>query len=131
MLYHDEIGSYKDTLNRIKAIATFITNELKVPEEVQKNTLRAAEICKFDLVTAMVDEFTDLQGVIGEYYAKNAGENEVVAKAINEHYMPRHADGELPQSDVGAIVAISDKLDTLASFLPSSAFQPVHKTHIV
>ena len=116
VLYHDEIGSYKDKLNRIKAIATFITNELKVPEEVQKNTLRAAEICKFDLVTAMVDEFTDLQGVIGEYYAKNAGENEVVAKAINEHYMPRHADGELPQSDVGAIVAISDKLDTLASF---------------
>src|SRR5699024_4628701 len=74
---------------------------------------RAAEICKFDLTTNMVNEFTELQGIIGEKYALEFGEDKDVAKAIREHYLPDHADGELRVSLIGSIVSVADKLDTI------------------
>ena len=76
---------------------------------------RAAEISKFDLVTHMIYEFPELQGVMGEKYARMLGEDEAVAAAVNEHYMPRAA-GEVPSTFTGAVVALADKLDTIASF---------------
>src|SRR5699024_4453276 len=71
------------------------------------------EICKFDLVTSMVNEFTELQGIMGEIYAVYNGEDESVARAISEHYLPKQADGPLPETDEGALVSIADKIDTI------------------
>ncbi|MCU9613909.1 glycine--tRNA ligase subunit beta [Caldibacillus lycopersici] len=116
VVYHEEIGTYQDKLTRIQELSQYIVQKVGINGEEEKQTLRAAEICKFDLVTQMVDEFTELQGIMGEKYAKIAGEADLVALAINEHYMPRFSDGQLPESNAGAIVSIADKLDTLASF---------------
>src|SRR5699024_9011134 len=90
---------------------------------------RAAEICKFDLTTNMVNEFTELQGIIGEKYALEFGEDKDVAKAIREHYLPDHADGELPVSLIGSIVSVADKLDTIVGciyvgLVPTSSQDP-------
>jgi glycyl-tRNA synthetase beta chain len=75
---------------------------------------RAAELCKCDLLTGMVGEFPDLQGTMGRYYALSDGESDVVATAIGEHYQPRFAGDALPATDEGRVLAIADKLDTLA-----------------
>ena len=90
---------------------------------------RAAEIYKFDLLTGMVGEFDELQGIMGEKYALLAGEDAAVARAIREHYLPDSADGALPKTKVGAILALADKLDTLLSFfsvglIPSGSNDP-------
>lgn len=77
---------------------------------------RAAKLCKADLVTGMVFEFTELQGIMGREYAKVAGENEVVSEAIFEHYLPRFAGDILPQTNSGVALSISDKLDSIAGF---------------
>ncbi|HYK71774.1 MAG TPA: glycine--tRNA ligase subunit beta, partial [Pseudoneobacillus sp.] len=95
----------------------------------QKAVDRAAEICKFDLVTHMVYEFPELQGFMGEKYAVQKCEDKSVANAINEHYMPRNADDHTPPSNVGAILALADKLDTITSFfaigkIPSGSQDP-------
>lgn len=113
MVYQEELGTLADKVNRIVAVSGKLSEWLQLNEKEQQLTKRAAEICKFDLVTQMVDEFTELQGVMGEKYARQFGEEEAVAVAINEHYMPRHANGELPQTTIGAIVSIADKLDTI------------------
>jgi len=115
VVYHEEIGTYKEKLVRIKNLAQYIIEQLHIQNEAS-DILRAAQICKFDLVTQMVGEFPELQGIMGEQYAKIAGENENVALAINEHYMPRNAEGDIPKSLAGKVVSLSDKLDTLASF---------------
>lgn len=129
VVYHDQIGTYKEKLQRIKSLSQYILQQLPVSKEMQEHTLRAAEICKFDLVTQMVDEFPELQGIMGEKYAVIHGENPLVAKAINEHYMPKNADGELPETEAGAVVSIADKLDTIASIfsiglIPSGSQDP-------
>ncbi|ARI77031.1 glycine--tRNA ligase subunit beta [Halobacillus mangrovi] len=113
MVYQEELGTLADKVNRVVAITSKISQWLELGEKEQQQAKRAAEICKFDLVTQMVDEFTELQGVMGEKYARLFGEDEEVAAAINEHYMPRQANGELPSSTIGAIVSIADKLDTI------------------
>lgn len=118
VVYHEEIGTYQDKLKRIESLSKYLLNSLQYANnsEVAIDTLRAAQICKFDLVTQMVSEFPELQGLMGEQYAILAGEKSTVANAINEHYMPRGAEGELPESIEGSIVSVADKLDTLASF---------------
>src|SRR5699024_7677926 len=83
----------------------------------------------FDLTTNMVNEFTELQGLIGEKYALKFGEDKEVARAIREHYLPDHAEGELPVSVVGSIVSVADKLDTIvgciyAGLIPRSSQDP-------
>ena len=97
--------------------------------EEMKDVARAAAIYKFDLLTGMVGEFDELQGIMGEKYALLAGENTAVAKAIREHYLPTASDGELPDTKVGAILAIADKMDTILSFfsvglIPSGSNDP-------
>ncbi|GGF07714.1 glycine--tRNA ligase beta subunit [Halobacillus andaensis] len=113
MVYQVELGTLADKVDRVKTITAHICNELDSQSDLKKKAIRTAEISKFDLVTHMVDEFTELQGVMGEKYAKLFGEDEEVATAINEHYMPRQANGQLPQTEIGSIVSIADKLDTI------------------
>ncbi|MFG6148488.1 glycine--tRNA ligase subunit beta [Halobacillus sp. B23F22_1] len=113
MVYQVELGTLADKVDRVKTITGDICNKLDSKDNLKKKALRTAEISKFDLVTHMVDEFTELQGVMGEKYAKLFGEDEEVAIAINEHYMPRQSNGQLPQTEIGSIVSVADKLDTI------------------
>ncbi|MBA2173563.1 glycine--tRNA ligase subunit beta [Halobacillus locisalis] len=113
MVYQEELGTLADKVERVVAVSGKVAEWLELDENTRQQTKRAAEICKFDLVTQMVDEFTELQGVMGEKYARLFGEDDVVATAINEHYMPRQANGAVPSTTVGAIVSIADKLDTI------------------
>jgi glycyl-tRNA synthetase beta chain len=129
IVYHEEIGTLSKKNARVQELANDIAQLTNVTDEEQKALNRAAEICKFDLVTNMVYEFPELQGQMGEKYALQKGEGELVAKAINEHYMPRNSEDQTPPSNVGAVLAIADKLDTISSFfaigkIPSGSQDP-------
>lgn len=113
IVFHEELGTIGDKVRRIVSIADSLAHALQVDQAAQADVQRAANICKFDLVTQMVYEFPELQGIMGEDYARIAGEKEAVAKAINEHYMPRFSGDSSPASLVGTIVSIADKLDTI------------------
>ncbi|HUL47847.1 MAG TPA: glycine--tRNA ligase subunit beta [Steroidobacteraceae bacterium] len=109
--YQARLGSLGDKTRRVRALAGQVAATTGAPvAEAQ----RAAELCKCDLLTAMVGEFPELQGVMGSYYARAAGEPPEVAAAMREHYLPRGAGDELPATGVGLALAIADKLDTLA-----------------
>ena len=127
--FHAKIGSMTEKMNRVQLLVGRIASELNVDAKDIQTAQRAAAIYKFDLVTNMVGEFPELQGIMGEIYAKNYGETLEVARAIREHYMPISADGELPSSVPGALLAIADKLDTFLSFtaagmLPTGSNDP-------
>ena len=107
------LGSVYDKTVRIKEISGFIAQELNLEPEMLDKTLRTAYLCKADLVTNLVREFTELQGIIGGDYAALAGEDKDVALGVREHYFPVSSDGELPQSITGQIVSIADKIDTI------------------
>jgi len=113
IVYHEELGTVADKVRRIRAIADRLAERLGLGGEERDDVSRAADICKFDLVTQMVYEFPELQGIMGEDYARLAGEKESVARAINEHYSPRHAGDRPPASRIGAIVGIADKIDSI------------------
>jgi len=113
IVYHEELGSLGEKVKRIQTISTELSTILELNDQQTTQAKRAAEICKFDLVTNMVYEFPELQGFMGERYAKMSGEDEGVATAIYEHYMPRHAEDSVPSSVVGAVVSVADKLDTI------------------
>lgn len=113
IVYHEELGSVADKVRRIRLIADSLAAKLQTAPEVSAKVSRAADICKFDLVTLMVYEFPELQGTMGEDYARKAGEDELVAKAIFEHYQPRFAGDAIPSTEPGAIVSIADKIDTI------------------
>lgn len=114
--FHEKIGSIYEKQERVGAIAQIIGKEVGLTEVELAHLKRASEIYKFDLVTLMVGEFTELQGVIGERYALLHNESKEVAQAIREHYLPKSSDGALPESNIGAVLALSDKLDTLMTF---------------
>ena len=110
VVYHNQLGSQLERARRVQALATGIAKELNADERLAS---RAAEIAKTDLLTDMVGEFPELQGIMGRYYAVHDGENPEVAAACSEHYMPRFAGDTLPQTVTGTILAIADKLETL------------------
>lgn len=127
--FHDKISSMYDKMQRVAAIANVIGQRLDLSSAELADLNRAAHIYKFDLTTQMVGEFAELQGIMGEIYAKLFGEKEAVATAIREHYMPISAEGELPQTTIGAVLAIADKLDSIMSFfavgmIPSGSNDP-------
>ena len=110
VVYHNQLGNQLDRTKRVQGIAIGIAKHLGADEKLAD---RAAEIAKTDLLTDMVGEFPELQGIMGNYYAKHDGEHPEVAAACSEHYMPRFAGDTLPQSQTGTILAIADKLETL------------------
>ena len=116
VVFHAKLGSLLDKAERLKALVRFIGAELQVPETTAYQAERAAWLSKADLTTHMVIEFPSLQGITGKYYAQNSGESEPVATAIAEHYQPLGADTPLPETDVGVLVAIADKLDTIVGY---------------
>ncbi len=113
IVFHEELGSIADKVRRTRRIADALSSALQISQEDADAVSRAAEICKFDLVTQMVYEFPELQGVMGEDYARRAGEKEEVAKAVFQHYQPRFAGDDTPNSIVGSLVSIADKMDTI------------------
>ncbi|MGL4796998.1 MAG: glycine--tRNA ligase subunit beta [Paraclostridium sp.] len=115
VVFQAKLGTIYDKGLRIENLSNEILNVLNL-ESQKEDTLRAAKLCKADLVTGMVFEFTELQGVMGREYAKVSGENEAVAEAIFEHYLPRFAGDILPKTNPGVILSISDKLDSIAGF---------------
>jgi glycyl-tRNA synthetase beta chain len=114
--FHEKIGSIYEKMQRVQAIAQVIATHVGLSDSEKEQLKEASEIYKFDLVTLMVDEFPELQGVIGEKYALLQGKTPEVALAIREHYLPKSSEGALPESNVGAVLAIADKLDTLMTF---------------
>jgi glycyl-tRNA synthetase beta chain len=109
--FQAKLGSLGDKARRVRALAGEIT---AAGNRDRAESERAAELCKCDLLTAMVGEFPELQGIMGTYYALADGETPEVAVAIREHYLPRGAGDELPATHAGVAVAIADKVDTLA-----------------
>ena len=112
VIFQAKLGSMKEKTDRVVKL-TRLLSEMLAPNLVD-DTCRAALLCKADLTTDMVGEFPSLQGVMGSSYARNDGENDVVATAIQEHYMPLRSGAELPGSEQGALVAMADRIDTIA-----------------
>ena len=110
VVYHNKLGTQLERVTRIQKLAMSIAQRLGADSELAG---RAAYLCKADLLSDMVGEFPELQGLMGQYYARIDGEPEVVAQAIEAHYRPRFAGDDLPTDDIGAAVALADKLDTL------------------
>ena len=111
--FQDKLGSYADRSRRIGELGLFIAEALGADAATKKRVARAAELCKADLVTQMVFEFTSLQGVVGREYAKADGEDTEVASAIAEHYRPRSVKDDIPITTTGRILALADKFDSL------------------
>ena len=115
LMFQASLGSVRQKADRIVAVSKLICQQLKLDRDTAEIIGRSALLAKADLVTQMVGEFPDLQGVMGEKYARHSGENEAVAIAIMEHYLPKGAGDELPQTLAGQVVGLSDRLDTLVS----------------
>lgn len=111
--FQEQLGSMRQKVDRIVLIAGHVARQLGLTETERATVQRAALLCKADLVTQMVGEFPELQGVMGQKYALTSGEPDAVADAIFEHYLPRGADDQMPQTLAGQVVGISDRLDTL------------------
>ncbi|HCE92667.1 MAG: glycine--tRNA ligase subunit beta [Burkholderiales bacterium GWA2_64_37] len=112
VVYHNKLGTQGERVERVRAIAKAIAQQLGDAQLVQDADL-AAQLAKTDLVTDMVGEFPELQGIMGGYYALNDGLGETVAHAIEDHYKPRFAGDALPRNTAGVVVALADKLETL------------------
>ncbi len=112
VVYHNKLGTQGERVQRVRAIAKSIAQQLG-NSQISPLVDQAAMLAKTDLVTDMVGEFPELQGTMGRYYALNDGLDAAVADAIEDHYKPRFAGDELPRNDVGVIVALADKLETL------------------
>lgn len=112
VVYHNQLGTQGERVTRVRALAKSIGNLLG-GEAMASLADRAAQLAKADLLTEMVGEFPELQGIMGGYYARHDGESEAIAEAIEDHYKPRFAGDELPRDAVGVAVAMADKLETL------------------
>lgn len=113
VVFQEKLGTMLDKTNRIQRLADHLAEDAGLAGQDHSDVERAARLCKADLVTSAVVEFTSVQGVMGSYYAAASGETAQVAQAIEQHYRPRFAGDEAPDTVVGKIVAIADKLDTV------------------
>lgn len=117
VIFQDSLGSLDEKRRRLQRLVRSLAARLKLPAEQAARAERVAHLCKADLVSLMVKEFAELQGVMGREYARLNGEPEEVALGIYEHYLPRFAGDELPAGIEGALVSLADRIDTLAGFL--------------
>ncbi|EHN59536.1 glycine--tRNA ligase subunit beta [Oenococcus kitaharae] len=129
LIFHAKIGTVVQHMARVSKIAALLADKMGFSESETQDLQRASQIYKFDLTTAMVGEFSELQGTMAGIYAGLFGENAVVSQALSEQYLPNSSEGSLPQSRVGALLALSDKLDSLFSFfacglIPSGSNDP-------
>lgn len=129
VVFQEKLGTMLDKTNRIVGLAKHLSADGKLSETDAADAVRAAHLCKADLVTSAVIEFTSVQGVMGSYYAKACGETDQVAQAIEQHYRPRFAGDEVPQTQAGKVVALADKLDTICGLFsvgqgPSGSSDP-------
>jgi glycyl-tRNA synthetase beta chain len=127
--FQEELGTMRDKVDRIMEIAQMIAEQLDLDEAHRTEVESTALLCKADLVTQMVYEFPELQGIMGQKYALVSGEPSAVALGIFEHYLPRNAEDRLPSSIAGQVVGLSDRLDTLVSIfglgmLPTGSSDP-------
>src|SRR5206468_6162766 len=112
VVYHNKLGTQGERIERVRAIAKVIGAQLGSDQLAHQADI-AARLAKADLLTDMVGEFPELQGIMGTYYARNDGEPEEVALAASEHYQPRFSGDALPSTNTGLSVALADKLETL------------------
>ena len=110
IVFQQDLGTVAQKVQRIRTLAKHIAQLINADVELAD---KAAFLAKNDLMTEMVGEFGNLQGIMGRYYALADGENLIVAQAIEEHYLPKQAGGAIPESDIGCIVALADKIDTI------------------
>ncbi|MDO8446755.1 MAG: glycine--tRNA ligase subunit beta [Deltaproteobacteria bacterium] len=127
VVFQAKLGTVYEKMERFKSITLFLADILK--PEVKETVSRAAYLCKADLVTGMVGEFPELQGIMGREYARVANEDAEVAAAIYDHYLPRFAEDGVPVSDAGAILSIADRIDTICGCfgigqIPTGATDP-------
>ena len=115
VVFQAKLGTVYDKTLRIENLSSNIIDLLNLQQD-KEDAKRAAKLCKADLVTGMVFEFTELQGIMGREYARVSGENEAVYEAIFEHYLPRFAGDILPKTNAGIALSIADKLDSIAGF---------------
>lgn len=127
--FHEKLGSLYDKQERLTTIAKLLAPYFELTDQEAQSIERAGMISKFDLVTQTVNEFTSLQGEIAGIFASERGEDPIVSDALSELYLPKSMDGALPQTPVGAVISIADKLDSLLSFfsvdlIPSGSNDP-------
>ena len=113
LTFQTRLGSFLDKTQRVVQLVESLGEKLSLNPTEMKNALRAARLCKADLATRMVVEMTSLQGVMGRYYALQSGEEPAVAEAIFEHYLPRASQDRLPETRIGLVVGVADRLDSL------------------
>src|SRR5690242_96292 len=114
--FHQKLGTMAQKQERLRKLAGFIATQLAEKEDVVQSCDRAAALCKADLLTGIVGEFPELQGIMGGEYAKDDGEPETVSQAIREQYLPKALEGELPQTLPGQVLSLADRLDSIAAF---------------
>lgn len=112
--FHDKLGTLYEKTERIVKLSSFLSERL-FPEK-SHSIERAGWLCKTDLITGVVGEFPELQGLMGGYYARHHGESKEVADAITEHYLPSHPGDRLPDTDEGSVISLADKTDNIVSF---------------
>jgi glycyl-tRNA synthetase beta chain len=113
LTFQEKLGTMYDKTTRLQRLSGKIADYLEVGDETKKNILRASYLSKADLVTKIVTEFTELQGKMGMEYAEKSGENKIVSQAIYEQYLPRFSQDNLPKTTAGAVLSITDKLDSI------------------
>jgi glycyl-tRNA synthetase beta chain len=121
LIFHKELGTVAGKVVRLKKIAQFLLDQSS-SSACKKALQRAVALCKADLLASMVKEFPSLQGVIGMYYASDSGEAKDVSQAIGEHYLPRFADDDIPQSELGVLLSLADKLDNIICYFKIGKF---------
>ncbi len=129
ILFQEKLGTLNEKRQRLEALTAAIAATLEMTPTETALAVRAAHLCKADLATQMVMELPSLQGIVGREYALANGENPQVADALAEHYLPRSAGDSLPASDLGKLMAIADRMDTLVGYvglgiLPSGSSDP-------
>ena len=127
VLFQAKLGSMYDKVMRVETLAAWLADA--VNPGLKENMIRAAHLCKADLVSQVVGEFAKLQGIMGRIYAQKAGEPDPVAAAIEEHYRPTHSGGRLPDTETGALLAIAEKIDSICGcfcvgLIPTGAADP-------